>query len=91
MKRDGFGKIVSQAVSRALGLEIGLTSQGRASHGRHCFARTQESECYVCCVPFLKEHVDSEYSHPYTVEERPYTPRGILVYDNGAAQAFVDA
>jgi hypothetical protein len=70
MKRDGFDKIVSEAVSHVLGMQLDLIGQGRASDGRHCFVKTQKSVCHVCSVPFLKEHVDSEQDIPCEAEER---------------------
>jgi hypothetical protein len=72
MHQEGYDKIVSDAVSGALGTHIRLIGQGRMSDGRHCFVRSQKSECYLCSVHFLKKHVDSEYNMPCEVEERPY-------------------
>jgi hypothetical protein len=72
MQREGYDKIVSDVVSRALGAHVKLTGQGRTSDSRHCFVRPQKSECELCSVHFLKKHVDSEYSMPCEVEERPY-------------------
>lgn len=54
MKRDGFDKIVSTAVGDALGMQIDLIGQGRASDGRFCFARRLKGRCHLCSVSFLK-------------------------------------
>ena len=35
MKRDGFDKIVSEAVSHALGMQLDVIGQGRVSDGRY--------------------------------------------------------
>ncbi|WP_439408563.1 hypothetical protein ACNJX9_09505 [Bradyrhizobium sp. DASA03076] len=53
-------------------MEVGLISQGRASDGRYCSAKTQKSGCNVWSVAFLKEHLDSERDMLFEVEERPY-------------------
>jgi hypothetical protein len=70
MKRDGFDTIVSNAVSHALGMEVSLIGRGRGKDGRHCFSDIQKSQCYLCSVSFLKEHVDAEQDHPCEVETR---------------------
>ncbi len=59
MKRDGFDTIVSNAVSHALGIEVSLIGRGSGKDGRYCFSDTQKSQCYLCSVSFLKEHVDT--------------------------------
>ena len=72
MRRDGFDKLVSDAVSQALGMHVDLIGHGRASDGRFCFAKRLKSRCRSCSVSFLKEHVDAEQDIPCEVEERPY-------------------
>jgi hypothetical protein len=93
MKRDGFDKIVSEAVSHALGMQLDVIGQGRVSDGRYCFARTHKSRCHVCSVPFLKEHVDSEQDIPCEAEDRLYCrtrrlAQGIAAF--GSARAVED-
>lgn len=70
MKRDGFEKILSEAVSAALGVVIRLTSPGRASDGRFSYVDRQQSECHVCVVPFLKERTNWEFAMPCETGER---------------------
>lgn len=72
LKRDGFDRIVGEAVSEALGMQLDIIGQGRVSDGRYCFVRTQKRKCHVCSVPFLKEHVDSEHDMPCEAEGRLY-------------------
>jgi hypothetical protein len=70
MKREGLEKILSEAVSAALGVEIRLTSPGRASDGRFNYVDRLQSECHVCVVPFLKERTNWEFSMPCEPGER---------------------
>jgi hypothetical protein len=61
--RIGFECTLSDVVSRALGTTVRIFDKGRTNDGRFRFGSSKKSQCIRCTVPFLKEHVQSDFDH----------------------------